>query len=151
MVGFPCAFIHFQFWCRADGHVEITLMSAYACNYLIPYIILDLCLCLCWPCLGCLSIQQNPPYALGNAVLYAHAWSIHSSFLLNKEMLLKKQKLFWLYMFQPLVATSFWWSLIQEATKDQKLVSVLPLFVGPTFQYGGQWALYKYIRGELLY
>ena len=53
-------------------------------------------------CLGCFSIQHDSQFAIAiaiaNSFLYAHAWSLHTLNTLNYMKVLKKQKLFGIYM-----------------------------------------------------
>jgi hypothetical protein len=102
-------------------------------------------------CLSCFSIQNNPEFALAHGLLYAHAWSLHTLGSLNYKKVLNKQNFFWMYMLQALVSTTYWWSSLEKGLEEVTLSAVLPLLVGPIFQYGGRWGLYEYIRYFLGY
>ena len=104
-------------------------------------------------CLSCFSIQHNTHFAIANSLLYSHAWSLHTLGTLDYMKVLNKQKFFWPYMLQALMASSHWWSSIQQQGLEEfiTLSTVLPLLVGPAFQYGGRWGLYKYIIHYLGY
>jgi len=102
-------------------------------------------------CLSCFNIQNNPDFALAHSLLYAHAWSLHTLNTLKHKRVLNKQNFFWIYMVQALVSTTFWWSSMRRGLEEVTVSAVLPLLVGPIFQYGGRWGLYEYIRYFLGY
>lgn len=97
--------------------------------------------------LRCFAIVHDRRFAMANALLYAHAWSLHTINSLDYRKILNKQQIFWPYMCQAFLVFTYWWKSIQLGLDDGfALTSLLPLFIGFLFQYGGRWGLYEYIR-----
>jgi len=102
----------------------------------------------CWTCF---SIPNNAQFALANALLYAHTWSLHTIGSLDYKKVLNKQKLFWPYMLTMLLVGYSWCRTLSPALDEVRLSTVLPLLVGPFFQFVGRWGLYEYIKYFLGY
>lgn len=103
-------------------------------------------------CLTCFSIQDDAQFALANALLYAHAWSLHTLGSLDYKKVLDKQKMFYPYIIQGMLVAYYWFSSIKQGLDDEvRFATVLPLLVGPMFQFIGRWCLYWYIRHFLGY
>ena len=47
---------------------------------------------------------------------------------------------------QVMITSAYWWSSLQKSLEEVTLFAVIPLLIGPLFQYGGRWGLYEYIN-----
>ena len=99
-------------------------------------------------CLTCFGLQGNAQFALANALLYAHAWSLHTIVSLSYRNVISKQKMFYPYMVQCLFVGYYWCTSMRQGLGEVgfRPSIVLQLLVGPMFQYFGRWGLYLYIR-----
>jgi len=121
-------------------------------NYLILHIFIYLHhagpLLACWTCF---SIPNNARFALANALLYAHTWGLHTIGSLDYKKVLDKQKLFWPYMLTMMLVGYVWFRSLSQALDEVRLLTVLPILVGPMCQFVGRWGLYEYIKCFLGY
>jgi hypothetical protein len=83
-----------------------------------------------------LQIEINYSNLIAQAILFSHAWLLHSIGNLDHLKVINKQKWFWQYMFIGFILKCYWWHSFYN--KDIISYDKAPIFI----QYIGRWGLY---------